>query len=246
MSAKIITTTNGKGGTGKTTINAYLAEMLFKYGKKILIIDLDPNCSISEMYGKELQENTSKNFLSGKKQEPYIIKQKPEAELAILPSDLDMSMLANIMDTQLKIQLRKSGWLESYDYIILDPPGSWNAQTRNTVFASDIIIISGTCSKLDLRATKNYFAQLENCYLDAEIFVLCNKYNTKTNPENIWEEYQKEFKEYLIEFPIPDIKSLKYLTANPDYPLHQSVQARLKKYVDIVTGINWEQGAENA
>lgn len=246
MSATIITNTNGKGGTGKTTLNAYLAETLYSYEQKVLIIDLDPNCSISEMYGKELEENTSKNFLSGKKQEPYTLKENSPGKLSILPSDLDMSMLANIMDTQLKIQLNKSGWLDLFDYIILDPPGSWCAQTRNAVFSADIIIISGTCSKLDLRATTNYFEQLGNCGLESDVFVVCNKYNKNTNPLGIWEAYKEEFDEYLIDFPIPDIKSLKYLTGNPNYKIHPTVKIRLKNYVDIVTGITWgETGATN-
>ena len=157
--ARIITTSNGKGGTGKTTLNTFIAETLFAKGHKILLIDLDHNCCLSEMYGFELKDETSKAFLSGKMVNPYNVKKNENSCIDIIPSDLDMNMLANIMDTQLKIQLKKSGFMQQYDFIILDPPGTWNAQTRNAVFASDVIVISGTCSNLDLRATKNYFDQ---------------------------------------------------------------------------------------
>ena len=155
----------------------------------------------------------------------------------IIPSDLDMNMLANIMDTQLKIQIKKSSFLNDYDYIILDPPGTWNAQTRNAVFASDVIVISGTCSNLDLRATKNYFDQLSNCCLDSEVFVVCNKYKKELNPEGIFEAYQKQFSDFLLDFPIPDIKSFKKFVADPiGYKIHPTVKARLEKFVEVVTG----------
>ena len=44
-----ITITNGKGGPGKTTLNIFLALWLYQRGKKVLLIDLDPNCSLSEV-----------------------------------------------------------------------------------------------------------------------------------------------------------------------------------------------------
>lgn len=243
---RIMTTTNGKGGTGKTTLNTFTAETLFARGYKVLLIDLDHNCCLSEMYGHELQEETSKDFLSGKMVKPYNVKINPdvmnEPRIDIIPSDLDMNMLANIMDTQLKIQLKKSGFLEQYDFIILDPPGTWNAQTRNAVFAADTILISGTCSNLDLRATKNYFSQLSNCTLDANVFVVCNKYKKELNPDGIFEAYKTEFQDYLIDFPIPDIKSFKKFVADPiGYKIHPTVKTRLEKLVDIIT-----QEEENA
>lgn len=254
---KIITTSNGKGGTGKTTLNTFIAETLFARGNNILLIDLDHNCCLSEMYGFELQEETSKDFLSGKIFQPYLIKETLNGEplpikemkvgdvyhhMDIIPSDLDMNMLANIMDTQLKIQLKKSGFLENYDFIIIDPPGTWNAQTRNAVFAADTILISGTCSNLDLRATKNYFDQLSNCCLESDVYVVCNKYKKELNPDGIFEAYQEQFKDFLIDFPIPDIKSFKKFVADPiGYKIHPTVKTRLEKLVDIIT-----QEEENA
>ena len=235
--AKIITTSNGKGGTGKTTLNTFIAETLFAHGFSVLLIDLDHNCCLSEMYGFELQDETSKSFLSGKMVKPYNIKKSEKAKMDIIPSDLDMNMLANIMDTQLKIQIKKSSFLNDYDYIILDPPGTWNAQTRNAVFASDVIVISGTCSNLDLRATKNYFDQLSNCCLDSEVFVVCNKYKKELNPDGIFEAYKEQFSDFLLNFSIPDIKSFKKFVADPiGYKIHPTVKARLEKFVEVVTG----------
>lgn len=238
---KIITTSNGKGGTGKTTLNAFIGETLFNHNYKVLLIDLDHNCCLSEMYGMELKDETSKNFLSGKNVTPYNIKKTDTAVLDIIPSDLDMNMLANIMDTQLKVQIKKSGLASKYDFIILDPPGTWNAQTRNAVFAADTVVVSGTCSQLDLKATEKYFEQLSGCYLDADVFVVCNKFNKQLNLDGIFEAYQKSFDEFLISFPIPDVKSLKKLVADPNYKMHPTIKNRLEKFVEIVTEVSFNQ-----
>lgn len=239
---KIITNSSWKGGTGKTTENTFEAETLAMHGYRVLIIDLDSNCAISQVYGKELSDRTSKDFISGQCVEPYNVKKN----IDIIPSDLNMSLLANIMDTQLKIQIHKFIPADRYDYILIDPPGSWCAQTRNAIFASDTLVISGTCSRLDFRATKNYFEQLGNCCIDADVYVVCNKYNKNLNEPGVYEDYQKEFGDYLIEPPIPDIKSLKKLTADPDYAMNPTVQHRLEKFVQRIAGCSFNTEGNNA
>ena len=238
MDAEIIVNTNGKGGTGKTTLNVYLTETLYKRGKKVLGIDLDFNSCYSAVYHHELKDRTARLFLAGGMVTPYRVKESASGGIMdIIPSDLDMNMLSNIMDTQLKIMLKKSGFLKQYDYIIIDPPGTWNAQNRNAVFAADKIIIATTFSSLDYRATVKYFNQLENCMLGANVMVVCNKSNSKQNLDGIFDLYKQQFGEYLIDTQIPDIKSLKRLTDTPDYPLHPAVVKRFEKYVAAVIGV---------
>lgn len=102
----ILTTTNKKGGTGKTTLNILLAEFLYQHGQKVLIIGLDPNCSISEVYGKVL--------LTGREVQPYLLKEHTRGgTLSIIPEDLDLSMLSNVMDTKLKHEIKKQDFAEN-------------------------------------------------------------------------------------------------------------------------------------
>ena len=234
MKATIISTSSWKGGTGKTTLNVLAAETLAGRGKKVLVIDLDSNCSISSVYGKLFCDHTAKDFISGGSPVAYPAK----TNIDIIPADLQIGLLNNIMDSQLKINLKKSGLVEKYDYIIIDPPGYWGPHTRNAIFASDILVVSGTCSKLDLEATKNYFDMLGQCCIEADTFVVVNAFNTKANGPGVYEEYQSRFGEFLVPDPVPYIQSLKRLTANIDYPLHASVKARLEKYVDYIIGGN--------
>ena len=85
-------------------------------------------------------------------------------------------MLANIIDTQLKFQIKKQGFDKRYDYILIDPPGTWNAQTLNAVFAAESVLIVGKCSPLDYAATSNYICKLQECCLDADVTVVCNSF----------------------------------------------------------------------
>jgi len=60
----VIATSSWKGGTGKTTLNVLAMETLARNGKKVLGIDLDSNCALSQCYGQLLKDYTSMEFLS--------------------------------------------------------------------------------------------------------------------------------------------------------------------------------------
>jgi len=74
---------------------------------------------------------------------------------------------------------------------------------------------------------------LQNCCIEADTYVCINKANTKTNEPGIIEKYNAAFGDFLIPGSIPDIKSLKRLTENVNYPLHQAVKNRLEQYIDF-------------
>ena len=231
-----ITITNGKGGTGKTTLNTFLAFTLFSRGKKVLLIDLDPNCSLSEVMGKILLPENSKVLLTGREVKPYTLKQTTEgATLDLIPSDLEMDMLANITDMQLKLQLKKQGFEQKYDYIIIDPPGTWNAQTRNAVFAAESVVVVGKCSPLDFAATSNYMQKLSDCCLDADVTVVCNSYNPLGDPDNIWQQYKDTFRDYLLPQAMPKLNSLKRFMFNPDYHIRADLAERLEPFIKAAT-----------
>jgi len=239
-----ITITNGKGGTGKTTLNIFLAEWLCSHGYKVLIVDLDPNCSISEVYKMVLQDQNSKLLLTGRPVTPYKLKSTENGgSLSIIPSDLDLDMISNIIDVQVKIQLQKQGFTKQYDFILIDPPGTWNAQTRNALYASDSIVVVGKCSPLDFEATKKFLGKLEESGLESELCVACNSYNAQLDPDNIWGRYQSTFGEALLSAPLPRLVSLKRLSENVNYNIRANLEIRLREFVEKATlgTVEWEE-----
>jgi cellulose biosynthesis protein BcsQ len=231
---KTITISSWKGGTGKTTLGVATAGILAERGK-VLVIDLDSNCAISQIYGKVMQDFSSMEFLSGAG-ENFIGVYPVSGNIDIMPGNIKNMLLNNIMDTQLKINLKRSGLVDKYDYIIVDPPGYWGAHTRNAVFAADILVIPGTCSRIDFEATKLYFSTLRQCYLEADTYVCVNGFNNRANLPGIYEEYQTEFGVFLTPEPVPFIQSLKKLTDDVNYPLHPMVKKRLERFVDHIVG----------
>jgi cellulose biosynthesis protein BcsQ len=233
----VITNASWKGGTGKTTLAAYEAESLAADGFKTLIIDLDPNCAISQIYGQIFKDTTSLEFLTGTWDEfngVYPAKQNVD----IIPGNLNNGLLNNIMDLSLRNALKRSGLNDKYDFIIVDPPGYWGVHTRNAVFAADVLIIPGTCSRIDFEASKLFFKTLQQSGVEAETFVCVNSFNEKTNLPGIYKMYQEEFETFLLETPVPYIKSLKRLTADiQNYVMQKSIKNRLEFFIQAILNV---------
>jgi cellulose biosynthesis protein BcsQ len=210
--------------------------MLAERGKSVLVIDLDSNCAISQCYGHTFEDITSMELLSTSTEKFSGIYAARE-NIDIIPGNIRNALLQNIMDTQLRINLKRNGIIGKYDYIIIDPPGTWGSHTRNAIFAADTLIIPGTCSRIDFEATRLFFNTLRDCGMeDKEIFVCVNSYSAKSNLPGILDLYKQEFDNFLLPFTIPYIQSLKKLTDNVDYPLAPVVKKRLEVFVDYITG----------
>ena len=233
----VITNSSWKGGTGKTTLAAYEAAALAAMGFRILIVDLDPNCAISQIFGVVFKDYSTLEFLTGTWEDFKGVYPATD-KIDIIPGNLNNGLLNNIMDLSLKNALKRSGLIEKYDFIIVDPPGYWGVHTRNAVFAADVLIIPGTCSRIDFEASKLFFKTLRQSGVEADTSVIVNAYNEKSNLPGIYEEYQKEFKTFLFEKPIPYIKSLKRLTADiKNYAVQTNVKNRLEFFIEGILAV---------
>lgn len=140
--SKVISISNHKGGVGKTTSAINIGAGLNKLGKKILLIDLDPQANLSQSLGLIDQERTIYGALRGEhKLEPVEVLKG----LDIIPSTLDLSGAEVEMSGEAGREYILKELIEpirgSYDYVLIDTPPSLGLLTINSFVASDEILI---------------------------------------------------------------------------------------------------------
>ena len=149
---KIISIINQKGGVGKTTTVINLASALSQQGKKILVIDLDPQGNATTGLGlsnTEQSENTIYGILNGTMSISSVIKKTKFKDLDLISSNVDLSGLevetagdndrAFILKAKLAAYLNNSGGI--YDYVLVDCPPSLSLLTVMALVSSNSLLV---------------------------------------------------------------------------------------------------------
>ena len=152
MIKKTISVINQKGGVGKTTTVINLAAGLSMKGKKVLVIDLDPQGNATTGLGlsnNDSSEQTIYNVLNGKKNISDVIQKTKIENLDLVTSNVDLSGLevetagdtrrAFILKEQLVAYLNDSRAL--YDYVLIDCPPSLSLLTIMALVASNSLVV---------------------------------------------------------------------------------------------------------
>jgi chromosome partitioning protein len=139
---KIISLLNHKGGVGKTTSAINIGAGLVELGKKVLLIDLDPQANLTLSLGVPRQKNTIYEALRGESDlEPYECKEN----LHIITSSLDLSgaemELINEAGREYILKELFATVEDDYDYIIIDCPPSLGLLTLNALTSSHVVFI---------------------------------------------------------------------------------------------------------
>jgi len=148
---KIFAITNQKGGVGKTTTCVNLAAGLSQLGKKVLLIDLDPqgNATTGSGIDKGNLGFTIYHVLIGDKKISETIHQTPQEGFDVVPANRNLAgaevELVNEIgrETKLKTSLLELG--ERYDFVLLDCPPALNLLTVNALTAAQAVIIPMQC-----------------------------------------------------------------------------------------------------
>lgn len=138
----IIAIANHKGGVGKTTTATALASIFAQIGIDTLVIDLDPQCNLTETFLKEEPERTAFDlFRSRVCPEPVRIRE----HLQLVPASLDMSALDVMLGQQMERELILADALDklegSWDMVLLDCPPALNTVTVNALAAANEVYV---------------------------------------------------------------------------------------------------------
>jgi len=141
--AVIIAFTNHKGGTGKTTSAINIGRALSMSGKKVLLVDLDPQANLTYSLGLSGETLGLANYLLD--EAPYEAVACEAFDMHVLPANLDLYSRENEIRAKSKAQLLLKYKLQeiahNYDFILLDCPPSISIYTLNALHTAKGLIV---------------------------------------------------------------------------------------------------------
>ncbi len=215
---KVIAFANQKGGVGKTTTVWNLGVYLSKLGRKVLLLDFDPQASLTICQGiepEDLKESIYNVLISNTPLENVIIKLK-ESNVDIVPANIDLSgveiQLASKIGRENKLKNIINKICTNYDYILIDCPPSLGLLTINALVACDGVIVPVATEYLAYRGLKlleNTIEEVKELNKNIKIYgILATFYDKRTKHSvEVFEQLKKE-KQFIFNSIIK--KSIKY------------------------------------
>ena len=204
MMGKIISVANQKGGVGKTTTSINLSTLIAKKGKKVLMIDADPQGNASSGVGIDRDdiELSIYDILIEEVEFNDVVKKTNVKNLDICPSNINLAgaevELVSVMSREHRLKEKLDKIKDDYDFIIIDCPPSLGLITLNAFTASDSVLIPVQCEYYALEGlgqllnTINLVKKHLNKNLEIE-GALLTMYDARTNLSN---QVVKEVKNY--------------------------------------------------
>nr|WP_106782051.1 AAA family ATPase [Lysinibacillus timonensis] len=212
---RIIAITNQKGGVGKTTTSVNLSACLAYLGKKVLLIDIDPQGNATSGIGinKGETQYCIYDVLIDDEDISNVIKETKVENLSVVPATIALAgaevELVSTISREVRLKHAIENIKNNYDYIIIDCPPSLGLLTINALTASDAVIIPVQCEFYALEGLSQLLStiRLVQKHLNQELYidgVVLTMLDARTNLGiQVIEEVKKYFQDKVYKSIIP-------------------------------------------
>jgi chromosome partitioning protein len=213
--AKVIAIANQKGGVGKTTTAVNLSSCLAFKGKKVVIIDVDPQGNTTSGLGvekKTIDKSIYDVIINNVNIEDALVKTVVD-NLYLCPSNIQLVgaevELVSVISRETRMKAAIKDIRDKYDFIIIDCPPSLGLLTLNSLTASDTILVPIQCEYYALEGLSQLMNTVDlvqkhlNPELDVEGVVL-TMFDARTNLSiQVVEDVKKHFRNKVYRTIIP-------------------------------------------
>ena len=213
MNGKTVVFANQKGGVGKTTTAANLGAYIAEAGKKVLLVDFDPQGNLSSCVGADRNKSGIYEVIVGKCGIDEALQNSAMEGMDILSSNINLTganvELINVEDREYYLKNSLAEIKDSYDYVFIDCPPSLGVLTLNGLTAADSVIIPLQCEyfaleglSLLLKTVKSVQKELNKALtIDGILFTM---YDSRTRLANeVVQEVSGYFKDKVFRTIIP-------------------------------------------